>query len=145
MDNNYEENQKNAAENQVTEDKVTEEQQNVYKDPNEDVFQSRANTGNAQEYQYGASYQETNTQYRSAVNATVQEDTSPLSMGEWLLTLLIAMVPCIGLIVYLVWAFDRSGNVNRKNFCRAYLILQVISVALVTVMLIFTLLFNVVY
>lgn len=56
MDNNYEENQKNDAESQVTEDKVTEEQQNVYKDPNEEVFQSRANTGNAQEYQYAGNY-----------------------------------------------------------------------------------------
>lgn len=58
-------------------------------------------------------------------------DESPLSLGEWLLTLLIGMVPCFGLIVYCIWAFGSGGNVNRKNFCRAYLIVNVIAFVIV--------------
>lgn len=142
MDNHFEDDQMNDTEEQAAQKTSAEEPQKEYKDPNEDVFQSGVNPGTAQGYHYGASYQE--MQQPSNVSVVVSEDRSPLSMGEWLLTLLIAMVPCIGLVVYLVWAFDHSGNVNRKNFCRAYLILHVISIVLVMVMMIFMLFFNIV-
>ncbi|MCI8320146.1 MAG: hypothetical protein HFH02_03605 [Dorea sp.] len=49
-------------------------------------------------------------------------DTSPMSMGDWLLTILAAMIPCGGIVLYFVWAFSSTGNVNRRNFCRAQLI-----------------------
>lgn len=50
-------------------------------------------------------------------------DTSPLTMGDWLLTLLAGMIPCAGIILIFVWAFGKHGNVNRRNFCRAQLII----------------------
>lgn len=50
---------------------------------------------------------------------------SVMTMGEWLITLLIMLVPCVNIIMMLVWAFG-NGNENRKNFCRASLIMQVI-------------------
>ena len=53
-------------------------------------------------------------------------DTSPMSMGDWLLTILAAMIPCAGLILYLVWAFSSTGNINRRNFCRAQLIIMAV-------------------
>jgi hypothetical protein len=49
-------------------------------------------------------------------------DTSPLSLGQWLLTILAAWIPCAGIIIYIVWAFSGNGNVNRRNYCRASLI-----------------------
>lgn len=52
------------------------------------------------------------------------QDTSPMSMGDWLLTLLAAMIPCVGIIFYIVWAFSKTTNVNRRNFCRAQLIIM---------------------
>ena len=64
-------------------------------------------------------------------------DTSPLSMGEWLLTLLAALIPCAGLILYCIWAFGKTGNIHRRNFCRASLILQAISIVLSIVFVIF--------
>ena len=60
-----------------------------------------------------------------------QMDLSPLSTGEWLLTLIVGIIPCAGLILYIIWAFGNSGNLNRRNYCRASLILQVISYVLV--------------
>lgn len=51
-------------------------------------------------------------------------DTSPMSMGDWLLTILVAMIPCAGLILYFVWAFSSTGNINRRNFCRAQLVIM---------------------
>lgn len=53
-------------------------------------------------------------------------DTSPMSMGDWLLTILAAMIPCAGLVLYIVWAFGSTGNVNRRNFCRAQLIIMAV-------------------
>ena len=50
-------------------------------------------------------------------------DTSPLTMGDWLLTLLASMIPCAGIILVFIWAFGKNGNVNRRNFCRAQLII----------------------
>ena len=57
-------------------------------------------------------------------------DQKPLSMGEWILTILVMMIPCVGLILYLIWAFGKTGNVNRRNYCRAYLIIYVVILAI---------------
>ncbi|MCI8885939.1 MAG: hypothetical protein HFG87_08170 [Dorea sp.] len=52
------------------------------------------------------------------------QDTSPMTMGDWLLTLLAAMIPCVGIVLYFVWAFSKTTNVNRRNYCRAQLIMM---------------------
>ncbi|MHC4580698.1 MAG: hypothetical protein ACYS14_04525 [Planctomycetota bacterium] len=44
---------------------------------------------------------------------------SPMSVGEWMITLLVLAIPLVNLIMYLYWALSTSGNVNRKNFCIA--------------------------
>jgi Na+/melibiose symporter-like transporter len=56
-------------------------------------------------------------------------DTRPLSTGEFFLTMLVLGLPLIGFILMLVWSFG-SGNVNRRNFCRAMLIFTVIVIGL---------------
>ena len=56
-------------------------------------------------------------------------DESPLSVGDWFITILVLAIPIVGLIMYLVWAFGSSGNVNRKNYCMAMLIWCVIGLA----------------
>lgn len=88
-------------------------------------------------YQYQDS-QSTNNQYQDNLNYNIGNnmgynqnsygnmDTSPLSMGDWLLTILAAMIPCAGLILYIVWAFSSTGNINRRNFCRAQLIIMAV-------------------
>ena len=71
-----------------------------------------------------------NNNYNSQNNCQMppkQMDLSPLSTGEWLLTMIVGIIPCAGLILYIIWAFGNSGNLNRRNYCRASLILQVIS------------------
>jgi hypothetical protein len=46
-------------------------------------------------------------------------DTRPMTVGEWMLTLLVLAIPLVNFVMYLVWAFSGTGNVNRRNFCRA--------------------------
>ncbi|MEZ3434438.1 MAG: hypothetical protein K1W34_07420 [Lachnospiraceae bacterium] len=63
-------------------------------------------------------------------------DTSPMSMGDWVITLILMAIPCLNIIFCCVWAFSKTGNVNRKNFCRAELIFIGISIALSIIMVI---------
>ena len=74
----------------------------------------------------GYNYQD-NYSYNTGNNNQIYEpgqDTSPMTMGDWLLTLLAAMIPCVGIVLYFVWAFSKTTNVNRRNFCRAQLIMM---------------------
>ncbi|MEF9915725.1 MAG: hypothetical protein RR275_08455 [Lachnospiraceae bacterium] len=70
--------------------------------------------------------EQTNYSYNTAYNSTAPKtelDDSPLSMGEWVLTILAVMIPCfVGIGLYFYWSFSKKGNINRQNFCRAALI-----------------------
>lgn len=52
-----------------------------------------------------------------------------MGMGEWLITLIVLAIPCVNIIMYFVWAFG-NGNENRKNFCRAGLIMMAVGIIL---------------
>ena len=46
-------------------------------------------------------------------------NTRTMTVGDWMLTLLVLAIPIVNLVMYLVWALSGSGNLNRRNFCRA--------------------------
>ena len=72
-----------------------------------------------------------NVGYQENQNSTQMDpNKSVMTMGEWVVTLLIMMIPCVNIIMMLVWAFG-NGNENRKNFCRANLIMEVIKGVLI--------------
>lgn len=74
---------------------------------------------------------EYNTDYNYAPSQNYDpQDNHVMSVGQWLLIILATMIPCVGLILYLVWAFSNDGNQNRKNYCRAWLIYFVIQTVL---------------
>lgn len=58
---------------------------------------------------------------------------SVMSMGEWIITIIVSMIPCVGIIMMFVWAFG-NGNENRKNYCRANLIMTAIGVVLMIIL-----------
>jgi hypothetical protein len=66
------------------------------------------------------------------------EDSRVMSVGEWMITLLVLGLPIINIIMYIVWALDTTGNPNRRNFCRASLlwfaIMMAVSILIVVVM-----------
>jgi hypothetical protein len=45
----------------------------------------------------------------------------PLTLGEWVVTILILAIPCVNIVMLFVWGFGQ-GNTSRKNYCRAALI-----------------------
>ena len=99
-----------------------------YTDPNAGAEQNQYQ-GN---YYYDAGSDPANQQYQQNYQPGYDPgmDQKPLSMGEWILTILVMMIPCVGLILYLIWAFGKTGNVNRRNYCRAYLIIYVVILAI---------------
>ena len=57
-------------------------------------------------------------------------DTSPMSVKDWFITLLILAIPLVNLVMYLAWAFGSYGNLNRRNFCRAGLLMFAIAMGI---------------
>ena len=46
----------------------------------------------------------------------------PVKMGEWLIALLIMMIPCVNIVMMFVWAFSKSEKKSKSNFFKAYLV-----------------------
>ena len=63
-------------------------------------------------------------------HAPYGEDTSVMSVKEWLKCILLTMIPCVGIVLIFVWAFSNTGNVNRRNFYKASLIVAAIVFAI---------------
>jgi hypothetical protein len=59
-----------------------------------------------------------------------QPNAEPMSVKDWIITLLITYIPLVGLIMLLVWAFDSSTHPNKKNFAKAALVWMLIGIVL---------------
>jgi len=70
-----------------------------------------------------------NENVQGVQNSYSDPNKSVMSMGEWLITLIVMVIPCVNIVMMLVWGFG-SGNENRKNFCRASLIMIAIQAVL---------------
>lgn len=90
--------------------------------------QNYNNQGYGQNYNQSYNNQGYNQGYNQNYNMNYNQgmDTTPLTMGQWVLTILAACIPCAGTILYLVWAFSKTGNINRRNYCRAALIIEAV-------------------
>ena len=59
-----------------------------------------------------------------------QELEPPVSMGEWMWTMLLMVIPCVNLILAIVWAFSKNIPKSKSNFFKAYLIWILIGIGL---------------
>lgn len=57
-------------------------------------------------------------------------DAPVMSLGEWLITLIITAIPLVGFIMLFVWGFGSGTNPTKANFAKATLIMMVIGVVL---------------
>jgi len=58
-------------------------------------------------------------------------DNTPLGVGQYVIMMILQAIPLVGLIAMIIWAIGGQGsNVNRRNYARAYLVIQVISIVL---------------
>lgn len=54
----------------------------------------------------------------------------PLTVGDWMITILITFIPIVNLIMYFVWAFSSTSHPSKKTWAQASLIWLLISVVL---------------
>ncbi|HEX7326340.1 MAG TPA: hypothetical protein VF292_13465 [Rhodanobacteraceae bacterium] len=57
-------------------------------------------------------------------------EVSPVSLGDWIITLIVLAIPIVGFVMLFVWGFADGTHPSKQNFCRAYLILMAIGVVL---------------
>ncbi|MFI3170981.1 MAG: hypothetical protein R3Y58_01225 [Eubacteriales bacterium] len=95
-------------------------------------------TGTQYEYTYNSEQSGNDMQYNPSYSSAMdtQGNDTPMSVMEWLLTILVLVIPCVGFCVYIYWAFSKSVNTNRRNYCRASLILTLIGIILYIILLV---------
>jgi hypothetical protein len=67
-------------------------------------------------------------QQTAAIPPAAQNDV--ISTLGWIGMLIVLAVPIIGIVLYFVWAFGTGGSLNRRNYCRAALIMMAVSIVL---------------
>jgi len=58
------------------------------------------------------------------------QDSSVMSVKDWVITLLVTALPIIGLVMLFVWGFGSGTNQNKANFSKAVLVWYTISIVL---------------
>jgi hypothetical protein len=65
----------------------------------------------------------------------MNKDNNYISVGSWMLMMLVLAIPCVGLIMIIVWALV-GENETRKNYFRAliawFVIITAIYIAIAT-------------
>lgn len=56
----------------------------------------------------------------------------PVTVGDWMLTMLLLMIPCVNIIMICVWAFGGGAKKSKSNYFKAVLIWVAISILLST-------------
>ena len=93
---------------------------------NNDVVQPQQNAT------YTEMYQQPVQQYQQTYQQPVpqQQLEVPMSVGDWMITMLIMCIPCVNIIMMFVWAFGNSDKKSKANYFKATLIWCLISVGL---------------
>lgn len=67
------------------------------------------------------------TQGNVAMQNTFDEKNAPLTLGNYIVMMIVSVIPAVGFIMLLVWSFSGNTNTNKKNWARAMLIFMVIA------------------
>jgi len=49
-----------------------------------------------------------------------------VTLGEWIVTMILSYIPIVGFIMILVWAFGGGAKPSKKNYARAMIIMAII-------------------
>ncbi|MDR1518471.1 MAG: hypothetical protein LBS52_10395 [Dysgonamonadaceae bacterium] len=60
----------------------------------------------------------------------------PMSVKDWVKTMLICIIPIVNIIMLFVWAFGDSTNKTRSNWAKAQLVLMAIGIVLYIIILV---------
>ena len=75
-------------------------------------------------------YNPNNNGYQSTYQPMQGDLEEPVSLGEWMITILLMAIPCVQIIMPFVWAFSSSTKKSKSNFFKASLIFAAIYLVL---------------
>jgi hypothetical protein len=55
-------------------------------------------------------------------NQTTQSQYKPVTLGDWMLTFLIAIIPIVNIVMLFVWGFSSSTHPSKATWAKAALI-----------------------
>ncbi|ATF14990.1 MULTISPECIES: hypothetical protein [Brevibacillus] len=64
--------------------------------------------------------------HQTYVEGSVAENEKVMTMKDWIIVSLFMMIPIANIVLLFVWAFGSDGNLNRKNWAKAGLLLMAI-------------------
>lgn len=105
---------------------------------NNDSVNENVNQATENPYQQSASdpYQKSvqeQLQYQYREPETDLEE--PISMGEWLVTMLLMLIPCVNIVLMFVWAFSSKEKKSKSNYFKAALIFAAIILVLYIILI----------
>lgn len=68
--------------------------------------------------------------HQAYVEGSVAENEKVMTMKDWIVVSLFMMIPIANIVLLFVWAFGSDGNLNRKNWAKAGLLLMAILMGL---------------
>ena len=84
------------------------------------------NQTNQNSYQNTTQGQQYSSFYEAPSQPQVQMPISdleePVSLGEWMITMLLMCIPCVNIVLMFVWAFGSSAKRSKSNYFKAALI-----------------------
>ena len=87
----------------------------MYNNPNGQNENSYQNT----QYQQPQPSIQAQLHYEYQTQENLEE---PITMGEWLITMLIMLIPCVNIVMMFVWAFSSTEKKSKSNYFKASLI-----------------------
>lgn len=63
-------------------------------------------------------------------------DSDPVTIGEWMITYLITLIPLVNIVLVCIWAFDSNTKPSKKNWAKASLIWMAIGIAIMILLII---------
>jgi hypothetical protein len=69
--------------------------------------------------------------FTTHANMPPQQSMAPvMTIGNWVVTMIIMVIPIVNIIMLIVWAAGTNDNPNRKNWAIAQLIFMAIGIVL---------------
>ena len=97
-----------------------------------DPYQSNGYTNGNNTYQNYNNYQPYGNVPPYMDNQLELEE--PVKVSEWVLSMVLMMIPCVNIIMMFVWAFSSTEKKSKSNFFKAYLIFFGIMMAVMTLL-----------
>ena len=60
---------------------------------------------------------------------------TPVTVGEWMITMLIMIIPIVNIVMLFVWGFGGNAQISKANWAKATLIWALIGIIIAIVIL----------